>query len=187
MARLSRCSDAELLARTPTDARAFGVLYERWEGAMLGWLLRRTGDPDVVVDLAAEVFAAALGAADRFTPAGGDESAGPWLFAIARNTLISSLRRGQVEQRARERLAHWEPLDLDGVDVQAIAALDGDGELTHALERLPPAQREAVRLRVIDEREYDEIASELRCSSLVVRKNVSRGLRALRASTESRP
>jgi DNA-directed RNA polymerase specialized sigma24 family protein len=45
---------------------------------------------------------------------------------------------------------------------------------------LPADERRAVELRVIDERDYGEIATELRCSELVVRKRVSRGLAHLR-------
>jgi len=33
---------------------------------------------------------------------------------------------------------------------------------------------------VLDERSYDEIAAELRCSKSVVRQRVSRGIRAMR-------
>ena len=46
---------------------------------------------------------------------------------------------------------------------------------------LPPAQRDAVLARVVDERPYAEIAQEMQCSELLVRQRVSRGLRALRA------
>src|ERR1700727_195696 len=46
------------------------------------------------------------------------------------------------------------------------------------MESLPSQQRDAVRARVIDGREYDEIAEELRCSPSLVRKRVSRGLGA---------
>jgi len=36
--------------------------------------------------------------------------------------------------------------------------------------------------RIVDERDYPEIAESLECSELVVRKRVSRALEALRAS-----
>ena len=48
------------------------------------------------------------------------------------------------------------------------------------VESLPEDERDAVELRVVHEREYAEIAAELRCSELVVRKRVSRGLARLR-------
>jgi DNA-directed RNA polymerase specialized sigma24 family protein len=38
-----------------------------------------------------------------------------------------------------------------------------------------------VQARVIEERPYEEIASELRCSESVVRKRVSRGVQSIRA------
>jgi RNA polymerase sigma factor (sigma-70 family) len=52
------------------------------------------------------------------------------------------------------------------------------------LEDLPPRQREAVRARVLFEREYADIAAELRCSEMVVRQQVSRGLTRLRVRLE---
>jgi RNA polymerase sigma-70 factor (ECF subfamily) len=45
---------------------------------------------------------------------------------------------------------------------------------------VPAEQWEALVARVIEEREYSEIASSLRCSEMVVRQRVSRGLRTLR-------
>lgn len=52
------------------------------------------------------------------------------------------------------------------------------------LDGLPSAQREAVPARVLDERKYEEIARELRTSTLVVRQRVSRGLSTLRKRME---
>jgi RNA polymerase sigma-70 factor (ECF subfamily) len=49
---------------------------------------------------------------------------------------------------------------------------------------LPAAQRKAIVAHVLDERDYPEIARELRCSEAVVRKRVSRGLATLRAQLE---
>ncbi len=51
-------------------------------------------------------------------------------------------------------------------------------------ETLPPVPRDAVSQRVIEERSYEEIAVDLRCSESVVRQRVSRGLRSLRSQLE---
>jgi len=48
------------------------------------------------------------------------------------------------------------------------------------LQNLPEDERFAVRSRVLDERPYQEIAGELKCSEMVVRKRVSRGLARVR-------
>lgn len=186
MGPLRSATDADLLRRTADDPEAFAVFYERWEGPILAWLQRRSRDPEVAVDLCGEVFASALGAADRFIGAGSG-SAAAWLFTIARNTLLTSIRRGRVEEQARRRLETWEPVPLAEVDLDAIAALASDGPaLMAALEGLPARQRDAVRARILDERPYEEIARDLACSEMVVRKSVSRGLKALREHMEDR-
>jgi RNA polymerase sigma-70 factor (ECF subfamily) len=73
-------SDGELLQRTRAgDREAFGVLYERRQELVLAFLLKRTRNPEVAMDLMAETFAAALLAlADR--PPVIDGSAAPWLL-----------------------------------------------------------------------------------------------------------
>jgi RNA polymerase sigma-70 factor (ECF subfamily) len=76
----------------------------------------------------------------------------------------------------------WEPLVLDDGDLARIEQLAdaGAGEATAALDVLPADQRQAVLARVVDERDYREIAAEMACSELVVRKRVSRALKTLR-------
>jgi RNA polymerase sigma-70 factor (ECF subfamily) len=48
-----------------------------------------------------------------------------------------------------------------------------------ALAALPDEQRDAVRARVLDDRDYDEIAAAHRVSEPTARQRVSRGLAAL--------
>jgi DNA-directed RNA polymerase specialized sigma24 family protein len=52
---------------------------------------------------------------------------------------------------------------------------------------LPAGQRDAIRARILEERDYPEIAAELRCSEAAARKRVSRGLAALRRRIGERP
>jgi len=176
-------TDAELLAATRRDATAFGVFYDRYEAAIVGYFIRRTRDPELAADLAGEVFAAALTAAPRYRP--GSATAAPWLFAIAGNVLVGSLRRGQVEERARRRLGIREPLVHGADELDRVEALGGSERWAEELlERLPQDQRQAVRARVLDERPYADIADQLKTSELVIRKRVSRGLARLRHELE---
>lgn len=59
------------------EPAAFGVFYERRVREVLGYMMRRTGDPEVAADLTAETFAAAIVARRRFRP--GRALAGAWL------------------------------------------------------------------------------------------------------------
>lgn len=179
-------TDAELLAATRREAQAFAIFYDRYEQAMLGFFMNRTRDPELAADLTAEVFAAALRAASRYRPR--EDTAAPWLFTIAHNVLRSSLRRGKVEARARQRVGVRDPVAHGPEELERIEALAEDRSWVVALlERLPPEQREAIRARVLDERPYEDIAQELNTSQLVIRKRVSRGLAALRVQMEDKP
>ena len=173
-------SDGELLERTRAGEReAFGVLYERRHELVLAFLLKRTRNPEVAMDLMAETFAVALIAlADRPPAIAG--SAAPWLLTIARNALIDSYRRGRVESAARRRLA-LEPLPIGDDDVERVLQVAAETDLLVRLaEELPADQFDALRARVLDERGYGEIAQQLACSQAVVRKRVSRAISTLR-------
>jgi RNA polymerase sigma factor (sigma-70 family) len=173
-------TDGELLRRTRAgDREAFGVLYERRRDLVLAFLLKRTGNPEVAMDLMAETFAAALLAlADR--PPVIDGSAAPWLLTIARNSLIDSYRRGQVESAARRRLA-LEPVQITDSDVDRVLGIAAETDLlVHLAEELPADQFDALRARVLDGRGYEEIAQQLECSPSVARKRVSRAIVTLR-------
>ena len=184
--RWSRATDTELLAAAGSDPEAFGEFYDRYETAVVGYLLRRAGDVELAIDLAGEAFATALQSAGRYHPGPRDgRSAAPWLFTIAQNKLTDARRRGRVEDRARRRLGLREAIEYDDEGLHRIESIASQtGWVTELLERLPDDQREAVRARILDERPYGEIAGELQTSELVVRKRVSRGLAALRKSLE---
>jgi RNA polymerase sigma-70 factor (ECF subfamily) len=175
--RLIDASDEELLSRSPVDPDAFGVFYDRFERQILAFFARATGQPEVAADLAAEVFASALVGAAGFRPELG--SARGWLFGIARHQLARAWERGRVEDRARRRLG-IEPLALRDELLERIEELGAGEQALALLAELPEDQRLAVQGRVLDEREYSELARSLRCSESVVRQRVSRGLRALR-------
>ncbi len=173
-------SDEHLIATCGADPDAFADFFRRHACALAGYLVRRTGDPELAADLTAETFAAALDGRARFDPARGP--AVGRLYGIARNLLSGAQRRGCVEDRARRRLG-MEPLVLDD---EALAQVEAAGarEVGAVLEALPGDEREAVRARVVDERPYAEIALAARTSESVIRKRVSRGLARLRTRIE---
>jgi hypothetical protein len=72
----------------------------------------------------------------------------------------------------------------EGDPIERISALDRTA--LALVDELRGDQQEAVRARVIDERDYPDIAKDLRCSEAVVRKRVSRGLGTLRARLEEK-
>jgi RNA polymerase sigma-70 factor (ECF subfamily) len=172
--------DARLLAETAANADAFGEFYGRYEEAVLVFMLRRTSSPELAADLTAEVFAAALEGAGRFRFTGAPPAA--WLFRIARNILVDSYREARVQDAVRRRLS-MPPLTLTDEIAEHLDRLAARAEGEEALEllgHLPAEQRAVVVAHILDDRGYGEIATELQCSTSVVRKRVSRGLAVLR-------
>ncbi|HEV3002231.1 MAG TPA: RNA polymerase sigma factor [Solirubrobacteraceae bacterium] len=174
-------SDEELLAAAAGDAEAFAAFYRRHLRSVLAYLVHRTGRRDLAADLAAETFAAALQSLPRYEPRDGQ--ARGWLFAIAGNKLADSARRGAVADRSRRELGMAPSVLADDDLERAEELLDAErmaADLDGLLADLPAEQRGALLARVVDERDYREIAAEWRCSEAVVRQRVSRGLTALR-------
>jgi RNA polymerase sigma-70 factor (ECF subfamily) len=177
MATAGTRSDAALLAAARSDPRAFRELYDRYAERVHGYHLRRSSDHDAAHDLTAETFAQAWLARARFRDE-ADGSAGPWLFGIARHVLSTSVRRGQLERSACERLGLLERLDRPAATAEPEESwLDGVDE---ALSDLPEGQRRAIQLRVLDDLSYEDVATALDTTPLGARVRVSRGLSALR-------
>jgi RNA polymerase sigma-70 factor (ECF subfamily) len=176
--------DPDLLARSRRDPEAFGTFYARHERAVFAYHYRRVRDVELAADLTAETFAAALWSAPRF--ARGPQPAIAWLLGIARNVLGRSAERRRVESRARRRLG-MPVLVLDDGMLEALERVHAGSVVGDALDHLPPDQAAAVRARIVDERDYGDIAAEMQTSEAVIRQRVSRGLGALRRSLEEAP
>jgi RNA polymerase sigma-70 factor (ECF subfamily) len=90
MRRSDPRDDAALLAAAAHDPEAFAVFYSRYAEPVFAFLINRTRRADLAADLTAE----------------------PWLFRIARNELLDSVRRKRVEDSARRKLG-MQPIELD--------------------------------------------------------------------------
>jgi RNA polymerase sigma-70 factor (ECF subfamily) len=177
-------TDEELLRDPLSDPEGFGLFYRRHERVVLGFFVRATSRSDLALDLTAETFARALESHQGFDPDRGQ--ARGWLLGIARHVLAGSLARGRVQASARSRRG-MAALTLDErlvASIEETASLVAEGAVEEWLSALTPEQRVAVQGRVLDERSYRELASELECSEAVVRQRVHRGLSLIRKGLE---
>lgn len=174
-----RPSDADLVRRSRTDASAFRLLYDRYAAEIYSFHLRRTRSRDAALELTGETFARAWFSRGSFRDRRRG-SAGPWLFGIARHVLLSSVEKGRLERAAAERLRL-----VSRAEPTVIPDDTWSQELEQAFGELPVTVRQAVRLRVLDDMGYAEIAKQVGCSPVAARIRVSRGLNALRARLAS--
>jgi RNA polymerase sigma factor (sigma-70 family) len=172
-----KASDAELLRAGTRDA--FAEVYDRHAGKVLAWARARIGEH--AADLTAEVFARAWLRRSRFRDQ-EQGSALPWLLGIAQNVLRESLRKQRVEYSGRRRLG-LPRLVVRDTELDAVhERLTLSDEKRRALASLRQEDRELLRLRVIEERPYREIAAHLECTPQAARLRVSRLLRQLQYS-----
>jgi RNA polymerase sigma-70 factor (ECF subfamily) len=176
--------DAALLRAAMADREAFAVFYRQHALIVYRWFAYRVrSEGTVASELTSETFAQALRSLPRFkgTVPGSGTS---WLFGIARNLAREHYRSRRVRDDARRELGMpvLEAVDLGFQEVED--RIDSErlrDALAVALSQLPTAQREAVRLRIVDELDYPAIASATAASEQTARLRVSRGLRALHA------
>jgi RNA polymerase sigma-70 factor (ECF subfamily) len=186
---MDRVREQALVARSRTDASAFGELYDYYVPRLFGFVVRRAGDRTVAEDVTATTFERALDTIRR-----GDfrnESFGGWLYRVASNALVDHVRRSRRTvplgiRAADARAARPQDPAADpeaAVDEAAAAAfaaaLDRD-QLGRALLRLPDRHRQLIVLRFFDGLEPDELCTVLGCSRATFAVRLHRALRALR-------
>jgi len=157
------------------------ALYARHRDALLVFLVRRTADTEVALDLLAETFAQAVASRRRYRGTTDAEAAG-WLYGIAKRQLALYYRRGKSEQRAMAKLGLERPPATPELieEIEARADLENvRRDLSEALAQLSDSVRDAVQLRIVDELPYADVARSLQISEQAARARVSRGLAAL--------
>lgn len=171
-------SDAQLLRDTDDPVETFAVLYRRHVDAVLRFCASRGADADTAADVTSDTFLSALRSRGSYDPKYPD--ARLWLISIASRKLIDRHRQVAGDRHRRDALLASAPRPTDR-DRDAYAALtEGDGAALDFLADLPETQRDAIRQRVLHDRQYAEIASDLGLSEQATRQQVSRGLARLR-------
>jgi RNA polymerase sigma-70 factor, ECF subfamily len=174
---------ASSLKRSQQDPRAFGAFYREHAASVARHFARRVIDPEAALDLTAETFAQAFAGRRRFRGSTQRE-ARAWLYTIAQRQLAAYLRRGYAAKDALRRLGLQRP-EAGPEELAHIEELGAMGDLRQCLasqmEDLPEGYREAVRLRVVEELAYPEVAQQLAITEAAARMRVSRALAHLRS------
>ena len=138
--------------RRGLSAEEVAELFDDLGAPLLSWFRREVKTRDEAQDLWSETWARVVASRTKIRGSTRAEHAG-FVYTIARNLLADWRRRGVIEQRALAQLG-IEPLRME----DELGDLDDPRALKH-LDSLPQDQREAVQLRVLEELDYDEIAT----------------------------
>lgn len=171
--------DLRQIARDPAVFRAY---YKAHVSAVQNYLARRVPDAERVADLTADVFLAAISAAPSYRASKGTPLG--WTYGIARNVLVTDLRRTERERRAVNRVAGRRLLSDDDIArleerIDAQAALR---QMMPAIDGLPEGERAVLEFVAIDGLTIREAAAALGITAVAARVRLHRARQHLNSS-----
>jgi len=110
---------------------------------------------------------------------------GPWLLAIANRRIIDRLRR-QTREKARKIALSAEYETFSGVPANLDQADFEEAVLGEAIERLPPEQRQAIKMLKLNEMSLREAAAASGRSIAALKAATHRAIRSLRRMLRDR-
>ena len=168
--------DAQLIARSVNDPRAFEALFDRHYRRIHRFCSARAG-ANAADDLASETFVIAFRRRGDYNEAFPD--ALPWLYGIAINVLRAVRRRELLSRRATDH--ELRALEADETDS---AAIGGSGALSTALRGLSERDRDLIVLFAWAGLTYEQLGETLGIPVGTVRSRLSRVRERLRRELE---
>lgn len=137
------------------DRAAFAALFTHFAPRVKAYLLRLGAPSALAEDLAQEALLTLWRKAHLFDPT--KASAATWLFTIARNLRIDTIRR---EKRPELDPGDFLPPDPRAAD-EGLALADDEDCLRAALKDLPADQIQVIELAFFADKPHSQIAREL--------------------------
>lgn len=163
------------------DRAAFAALFAHFAPRVKAYM-RRLGAADAQSeDLAQEAMFAVWRKASLFDPARA--GAATWVFTIARNLRIDTLRRERPTEALPPEAEAQEADSGPGAEAELMIA-ERDLALRTALSVLPPEQAQLVQLAFYEDRPHREIEIVLRIPLGTVKSRLRMAMQRLRAALE---
>jgi RNA polymerase sigma factor (sigma-70 family) len=158
----------------------FERLYRANVDAVTAYFARRAADPQVVADLTADTFVAAITSFGSFDPRKGTARA--WVFGIARRVYAAYCETYSQHQQRLQRLAGRRELDPDQVE-ELVSRIDAERacqDMLAELAALPERDRAVIELVEIAGLRPQEAAAALGLAPGTVRMRLLRARARLR-------
>lgn len=164
--RVERCLKGE--------REAFDELVQEYQRPIYRLCFRYSHNAEDAYDLAQEAFLKAYQGLRTFNRRSSFKT---WLYRVAINNCINHVQR----QKIRGEEVEVEETEDHSAQIDDLAEKNEQLHLMRvALEKLPPRQQAALRLRVYDQLTYEEISRVLNCAVSTAKTNVFFGLANLR-------
>jgi RNA polymerase sigma-70 factor (ECF subfamily) len=176
-----------MLAYAAGDPAAFETLYARHKGGLYRFVLRGIKERGIAEELFQEIWMRVVEARSRYAPQARFST---WLYTIAHNRMVDHWRKRGLNVVPLERddpddPAPPEPAAQAAREPQRQAETNQQLErLAHALEVLPPTQREVFLMREEGGLSLAEIASATGSDEEAVKSRLRYAVRKLREALD---
>lgn len=175
----SRAEDSRLIAAAIAgDQTAYRALMKKYHDPICNLLFRMIREKDEVEDLAQEAFIKAFQSLGSFNE---EFAFSTWLFKIATNNCIDYIRKRKLQTfsidkpiESKDGEFSFEIPDSTYEPDRDLMAFQRTRLLEEAIESLPPKYRTVIRMRHSEEKDYAEIARQLRLPIGTVKAHIFR-------------
>lgn len=175
-------TDQDLVQQTLSgNLRAFEKIVERYQHKIFGVIFRLVKNKADAEDIAQEAFLRCYQNLDKYDQ---ERPFAPWIYRIATNLALSSLRK-----RQRRQFLPWEYFsfqfasreDSGATDPEtSLENIEREQEMASYLKKLKPQDQLAITLRYYEELNFDEIAYIMETTRNNVEVRLSRARKRLR-------
>lgn len=180
MAPPENMTDQELARRSSENPDFFGALMERYETPLLRYIRRISSLPNEdAEDILQETFIKTYRNINDYDP---DAKFSSWIYRIAHNQTIDTLRKRKVDSasfsiEANDAAQFLKAASDIGAETETADTL---ARVETIIRKLPETYREALILRFLEEKSYEEIMDILELPKGSVATLIHRGSRLLR-------
>lgn len=174
-------TDQNLVARIAAgDRQAVPPLFHRYHDRLYRYLARMLRNEAMAEEIANEVFVEVWRSAARYR---GESSVSTWMFGIARNRALSSLRKRREAELDSE---HAESIaDTAETPAEALESKSSAQELRRCMNQLSDDHREVIQLTYFQEMPIREIAELLGIPENTVKTRMFHARRRLKEIIEA--
>jgi RNA polymerase sigma-70 factor (ECF subfamily) len=165
---------------SPDREEWLGELHRQHANAVYAYAYRRLAAPEDAEDVVVEVFATAW----RRWADVPDETL-PWLYATAANVIAHVIRGDARRRRLVARLAVVRPITDDDPVQRVVDTTVARDSVSLAMQDLPPADAELLRLWAWEQLEPAQIGQVLGCTAGTARTRLHRARTRLRESLQA--
>ena len=162
------------------DRAAFTVLFKHFGPRLKAFLLRTEHDEDRVESVVQDVMVSVWRKAHTFDPS--KSNASTWMFTMARNRLIDTVRQEGRRRRLSDELAR-EPdaTEESGTDYD-IERWESGEQIKRLMKDLPAEQARAVVLAFIEGKSHRDIADDLGVPVGTIKSRIRLAFKRMRAN-----